>query len=321
MVIEHRALGKSGLSLPILGLGGTGLTGVAATEAADLVAAALRAGVDYFDTAPFYGMGESEARLGAALGGVGTPVIVSTKVGRLLDEPAQAGAAHTCHFDYSYSATMRSLETSLTRLARPRVDIVLVHDLSPRWHGDRLRDRFEEAIKGAFPALRRLRDEGTIGAFGIGVNDCAVCLKALDQTPLDLVMLAGRATLIDTAGFRELLPRCQKEGVGVIAAAPFNSGILATGAREGAHYFYEPASAGVLQRVRRIEVICDQHGVVLAAAALQIALRHPAVTCVLPGPRSATELGRNLQLLEAKIPDAFWRALRSAGLIGDEVPD
>jgi D-threo-aldose 1-dehydrogenase len=299
-----------------------------------LVRAAQARGIRYFDTAPHYGNGLSEHRIGAALRG--TPredFLLSTKVGRLLvpDPHAprdQNGYVDVLPFvqcwDYSHDGTLRSVEDSLQRLSLARIDYVFIHDVARDAHGDAQPQRFREAMNGAVPALARLKADGAIQGFGIGVNDWRVCVDALAHADLDVLLLAGRYTLLDQSALPELLPRCVARGVRVVIGGPFNSGILASGAhpRGGARpYFdYGPAPPEIVDRVAAIEALCAAHGVALKAAALQFPRAHPAVACVLPGARSEAELAENLALSGAPIPGAFWRALRARELVAADAP-
>ncbi len=323
--MRQRRLGRSGLELTELGLGGAPLGGLYSDggdeAAADTLAAAVEAGIRYVDTAPFYGHGLSEHRVGAGLRRLpGDAMVLSTKVGRLLrparDAPPpsmfSAPLPFTPVFDYSYGATMRSLEDSYQRLGRARIDLALIHDCNPRWHGEAYQRRFAEAMDGAYRALDELRGAGIIRAFGVGVNDPDVCLEFARAGRFDCFMLAGRYTLLDQSGLDALLPHCEREGIGILVAAPFNSGILATGAVAGARYFYEPAAPAILERVRRIEEVCRRHAVPLAAAALRFPLGHPAVTSVVVGCSDRAEVLANAGLIRQPIPDALWAELRAA---------
>ncbi len=317
MSIPRRPLGKSGISMPLLAFGASGLGKTTPAAAIETVHAALACGIDHIDTAPFYGLGESERRLRAALGQATLPFTLSTKVGRLL-RPGNDGQTQAV-FDYSYAGAEQSLDESCVRLGRDRVDLAILHDVSRRFHGERTDAVFDEAMAGAYRAMVDWRRAGSVKAIGIGVNDCATCLRALREADFDFLLLAGRITLLDHQGFDQVLPEAQARGVGVIAAAPFNSGILATGARAGATYFYQAASAEILERTRRIESVCARHQVPLPAAALQLPLLHPAVASVLAGYCSVDEVRANLAHARHVIPAAFWEDLRAAGLLGPHV--
>lgn len=292
-------------------------------------AALYGAGLHYFDTAPLYGLGVAEHRLGACLRTVDRrSVVVSTKVGRLL-QPVAGGPASGARsgappfevaFDYSYDATLRSLEHSLQRLGTNSVDIVLIHDVSRRWQGNLVEQRYREAMAGAHRALCDLRSAGTIKALGVGVNDWNILLSFAADGDFDCFMLAGRYTLLDHTSLHTFMPDCQRRGISVLMAAPFNSGILATGARAGATYFYAEAAPEVMMRTRRIETIGARHGVAIGAAALQFPLAHPAVASVVTGMRSADEAAVNLAHCQARIPGDFWNELKHEGLIDPNAP-
>ena len=317
MSMPRRALGKSGISMPLMAFGASGLGRVTPAAAIETVHAALAAGIDHVDTAPFYGLGESERRLRPALAQTTLPFTLSTKVGRLLRSGSDGQTQAL--FDYSHAGAEQSLDESCVRLGRDRVDLAILHDVSRRFHGERTDAVFDEAMAGAYRAMDDWRRAGRVKAIGIGVNDCATCLRALREADFDFLLLAGRITLLDQEGFAEVLPEAQARGVGVIAAAPFNSGILATGARAGATYFYQPASAEILERTRRIESVCARHQVPLPAAALQFPLLHPAVSSVLAGYCSVNEVRANLAHARHVIPVAFWEDLRTKGLLGPHV--
>lgn len=333
-MIATRRLPGSGMPLSELGFGTAPLGNLYRTisdgDAAATIAAALAAGMHYADTAPYYGFGLAEKRLGAGLRAT-EGVVVSTKVGRLL-EPADAPLPEERHgfrsaepyapvYDYSYDGVLRSHAASLARLGTDRVDILLVHDIGRLTHGDRHADRMAELTGGGLRALERLRDEGAIAAFGIGVNECEVALELLDRGPLDLILLAGRYTLLEQGALDALLPRCEASGTGVVIGGPYNSGILAgQGPRAAAHYDYAAAPAPVLEKAGRIEAVCARHQVALGAAALQFVLAHPAVTSVVPGLASATEVAESVARYGAPIPAQLWAELKQEGLLRADAP-
>ncbi|SHN04824.1 aldo/keto reductase [Actinacidiphila paucisporea] len=294
-----------------LGLGTGPLGGLFApvtdAEAAGTLESAWQHGIRYFDTAPHYGAGLAEQRLGRFLAGrPRSEFAVSTKVGRLLTPAADPdtagfhGAPALARVpDYSADGVLRSLEASLARTGLDRVDLVLIHDPDDHW---------AQAAGEAFPVLARLRDEEVVKAVGIGMNQTAMLCRFVAETDVDLVMVAGRHTLLDTSAADELLPRCAEQGVAVLAAGVFNSGVLAD-PRPGAHFDYEPADAATLRRAGRLEELCAAHGVPLAAAALQFPARHPAVTGVVVGARSSDEVAANISHAALDIPDAVWAAL------------
>ena len=320
-----RILPRTGLPLPALGLGCAALGNLYAAVTDEQAAATLDAaranGLSYFDTAPYYGHGRSEQRLGDWLkAGGGAGAILSTKVGRSL-VPLD-GAAPPDHgfvdpapfapvFDYSRDGVMRQVEASLARLGRARIDIVFVHDIGAMTHGADHAAVFAAALDGAFPALAALQAQGVVGAVGIGVNETAACLETLGRVDLDAILLAGRYTLLDPSAGDELLPLCAGRGIGVIIGGPFNSGILSG----GAHYDYATAPLPIVERVSRLTATCAGHGVHLAQAALHYPLRHPAVVSVIAGARSPAEVRANAGHMAAPPPAALWAALAAVGLI------
>ncbi|WP_076999699.1 aldo/keto reductase [Variovorax sp. KK3] len=307
-----------------LGLGGAPLGNLYAPldddEAGRTVEEAWRLGLRYFDTAPLYGHGLSEQRLGQVLRRKPRDdFVLSTKVGRLLSpDPAPPverdgyvrGLPLAPRFDYSHDGALRSIEQSLERLGLSRIDIALIHDIDRHTHGAEAQPaRFREAMDGAYRALDRLRGEGVVGAIGIGVNEWEVCRDALAAGDFDCMMLAGRYTLLDDSAGRELVPLCVARGVKLILAGVFNSGILASGATPGAHFHYRPAPEAVRAHVERIAAMCAGFGVALPAAALRFALDCPAAAAVVVGARSAEEIAQSVALARTPIPHALWDAL------------
>jgi D-threo-aldose 1-dehydrogenase len=316
-----RPLGRGGLSVgrhsfgaaPIGNLGRP----VDEDEWRGALTAAWESGVRYFDTAPHYGLGLAEQRLGEGLEGrTRDEFVVSTKVGRRLapassngmdDEGFAVPATHVRVRDYSRDGVLASLESSLKRLRLDRVDMLLVHD--PDEH-------YREALEGAFPALEELRSQGVITSYGAGMNQVEMLADFVRETDLDVVMLAGRYTLLEQGGLDDLLPECVRRGVSVIAAGVFNSGLLARDRpREGVTYNYEPVPAELVGRVHRIADILEHHGTSLPVAAAQFALAHPAVATVCIGARSAAQVERNATLFDEPVPDAAWRELVAEGLL------
>ena len=318
-----------------LGLGGAPLgnlfEAVSDGEARQLVAAAWAGGCRSFDTAPHYGHGLSERRLGDALRGRPRDAFVlSSKVGRLLVPDAGAPRAQhgyvdippfRQHWDFGAAGTRRSVEDSLQRLGLARLDVAYVHDPDAATHGADAPKVLRQVLKETLPALRQLRGEGLVGAIGLGANDVTVVLQVLAEADLDALMLAGRYSLLDHAALPELLPLCMARGVRVALGGVFNSGILATGTRGGAATFnYAPAAREWLERTARIEAVCDTFAVPLRAAALQFPLAHPAVDIVMLGARKAAEWEDAQAMLRHPVPPEFWAALRAQGLIPEEAP-
>lgn len=295
-----------------------------------MVDRAWAAGARFFDTAPMYGHGLSELRLGAALRErPRDDYVLATKVGRLLRPAPKAridfapwvdAAPFEIVFDYSYDAVMRSIEDSLQRMAVERIDIAYIHDIDRFTRGDDQPAVFETAMDGAWRALAKLRDDGVVKAIGVGVNEWEVCKAALERRDFDCFLLAGRYTLLEQEALDGFLPLCVERGAAVVVGGGFNSGILATGAKAGAKYNYAPAPEPVLAKVRRIEAVCAAHQVALPAAALQFVVAHPAVASFCAGTRTVAQLEQNLDWFSAPIPAAFWTDLKSQGLLREDAP-
>jgi D-threo-aldose 1-dehydrogenase len=286
------------------------------------VEAAWQNGVRYFDTAPHYGLGLSERRLGVALAGrPRDEYVISTKVGRLL-EPFDGeglddeGFAVPRHFrrvrDYSGDGVRRSIESSLERLGTDRVEIVYIHDPDDYW---------DVAFGEAYPALEDLRSQGVVGAIGVGMNQWEMPERFVRETDIDVVMLAGRYTLLEQPALPSFLPACLERGVSVVACGVFNSGLLSKPeVAADAKYNYEEAPPELVARARSIAEVCGRHGVTLPEVAIQFALGHPAVVSVVIGSRTAEQMTSNAAYFSASIPDELWQELKSSGLLGEEVP-
>jgi len=333
----RRTVGRTGLEVGVLGFGGAGIGNLYRVLRDDDAAAAVResyaSGVRYFDTAPFYGFGLSELRIGASLRGAQPAPVISTKVGRALvpTGPQDENVGRQGYFsprpfapkfDYSYDAIRRSHEESLERLGVSRVDILLIHDIGALTHGATNDTYLLQLADGGYRALRELKESGAVSALGVGVNECAAAAQMIEQFELDCVLLAGRYTLLEQTALDELLPLCVRKGVSILCGGPFNSGVLATGARAGAktHYDYAPPPAAVLARVAQLEAACDEFGVPLQAAALQFPLGHPSVATVVAGAASGDEARNIAAKFTRPIPAEFWRALRERGLVDARAP-
>ncbi|KUP92952.1 aldo/keto reductase [Tritonibacter horizontis] len=322
--MKTRQIGQTGLSVTEVAFGcasiGNLYREVSDVQAAAVLDAAWDGGIRYFDTAPHYGRGLSEQRLGAFL--TRHPEArISTKVGRVLS-PAKAPIAEAdsyvnpaqndVRYDYSADGIAESFEQSCARLGRSDVDILYVHDIGAYTHGaEANKAHMEDFLGSGYAQLRRLRDAGRIRAFGLGVNECEVCLDVMREAgPLDVILLAGRLTLLDRSAEAELVPACRAAGCSLVLGGVFNSGILATGPTPGATYDYGPAPREILDRVGALEAQAAEHGLSLATAALQFARQHPAVASVLLGTAKPASLLRNLEALAQPVPEAaaaLWR--------------
>lgn len=323
-----KRMGRLGFGAASLGNLGRAVSDVDASAALE---AALGSGITYYDTAPFYGLGLSERRLGDALRGR-DDLIVSTKVGRLL-RPAPdvdtrgmrdgfvTSMPFAPVFDYTYDGVMRSHEASLQRLGLARVDILYVHDIGRRTHGPAHERHWRNLFDGGgYRALDELRVGGAVRAIGLGVNEWEACVDAMEQGRFDLLMLAGRYTLLDQGSLARFMPAVQRHGARVVGAGVYNSGILATGSAGTPAYDYQPAPPTIIARTRAIEAVCAYFAVPLAAAALQFVLAHPLVISVVPGLASARRVAQTRALMEHPIAPAFWAALRERGLVDVAAP-
>jgi D-threo-aldose 1-dehydrogenase len=318
-----RARLAEGLDVTAIGLGTAPLGGlfspVSDADAEATIERAWSLGVRFFDTAPLYGFGLAERRLGDFLRRQKRDSFaISTKVGRLL-RPANAAPEDDHYkgtpderpqFDFSYDGVMRSVEESLDRLRLDRVDVLLVHDPD---------DHYEDAVAGAFRALRRLREDGTVKAIGAGMNQSGMLGRFAEAAPVDCFLLAGRYTLLDQGALTTLFPVCQAKDIGIILGGIYNSGILAN-PRAGAKFNYEDADAALVARALALEALCRKHGTELKAAAVQFCMAHPAVTVALQGARTAMEVSDNIAMAERSVPSAFWQELRERNLVDVSAP-
>ncbi|MGW5661712.1 aldo/keto reductase [Streptomyces sp. NPDC003758] len=319
------ALGGRGVEVSPLAFGAAGIgnlySEMSEEQAYDAVQAAWQSGIRYFDTAPHYGLGLSERRLGAALREhPRTAYTVSTKVGRLLEPTDEGGddlangfavpATHRRVWDFSADGVRRGLEASLARLGLDRVDVVYLHDPD---------DHAEQAFREGYPALERLRSEGLVGAIGAGMNQAEMLTRFVRETDVDVVLCAGRYTLLDQRALTELLPAAAERGVSVVVGGAFNSGLLAD-PRPGATFNYATAPEELLDRALRLKTLAERHGTTLRAAALAFCSAHPAVASVLVGARSAAEVRDCAEQFAATVPAGFWQELREAGLLPPHAP-
>ena len=320
-MLRHGAqvdLGRAGLKISRLGLGTAPLGGmfnkVEESTSDELIKTAIEKGVTYFDTSPFYGHTKAELRLGRglALADAQKTAVVSTKVGRVFNPGEFNGPtifqdreAFIPIFDYSASGIRRSFEESLSRLQLDHLDILLIHD--PENHMD-------QAISQAYPEVEKIRSEGLVKSIGVGINYSDLATRFINETDIDIVLIAGRFTLLEQTALRDLLPRALEKNVSVLAAGVFNSGILVN-PNNGATYDYELANGAQIEKARAINKVVAEFSLPVAAVGLQFPLRHPAVRAVLTGARSATELNSNINAFNLELPDEIWTALESQGLI------
>lgn len=329
-MIKKRQLGDTAVSLSEMSFGAAGVGNLFKAldnlQSESVICAAKDAGIEYFDTAPHYGAGLSERRLGLALHGF-TPenMVISTKVGRILRPRDTTTAADDCgfvnepamqrYYDYSYDGVMRSFEDSCQRLGTQHIDVLLMHDIGRQCQGDNHDSSFKQAMEGGYKAMDELRRQKLVKAIGLGVNEWQVCEQTFAHADFDCFMVANCLTLLNNDIVDPFLQRCSQKKVGIIAAAPFNSGILATGSKGAGHYFYGKVPALVMEKVIRMEKICADFDVPLAAAALQYPLLFPVVSSVLVGMSSSARVSDNLALYHTTIDTQLWHELRDAALI------
>lgn len=321
--MRKRRIGTTALEVTEVGFGGAAIGGLYRAcpreIAMETLAGAWDAGMRYFDTAPHYGFGLSERRLGDFLRDKPRgDYVLSTKVGRLLtpvpeDQVPDLGYVEPLPFrvdyDYSYDGIMRSVEFSYARLGLNRIDILFVHDIGVYTHGvEKTKLHFRQLMDGGLKALEELKSSGTISAYGLGVNEVQICLDVMAEAPLDCILLAGRYSLLDRSAEERLLPLCRAQNTSLVIGGVFNSGILATGPVQGANFDYGPASPDVLARVGAMEDVARRQGIPLAAAALKFPLREPVVATVLIGTARPSSLARNLDLLTTDVPEAAYAA-------------
>lgn len=342
-LLPARTFGRSSVPMSLLGFGAAPIGNLyqplSDAQATGAVKSALDSGIRYFDTAPHYGFGLSESRLGAALANnpVNEPVIISTKVGRLLvPSSSNASVRHGFadapplepRFDYSYDGVMRSFESSLKRLRRKHIDILLAHDLGPLTHGADHPARFREFMDGGYRAMNELKASGQVTAIGLGTNEWQICEAALKHGDFDGFLLAGRYTLLEQSAWESFLPLCARRGASVILGGPFNSGILATGVKSAdsasgkvpLYYNYEPAPQTIIDRVAQLETVCEEFAVPLAAAALQFPIAHPQICSVLAGLATDAQVQQALAWINTPIPDELWQRLRERELLHPAAP-
>lgn len=331
---EPRTLGTSGVPVTPLTLGtaplGNFYRPLPPSQARAIVESAWDLGVRTFDTAPVYGLGLSEHRLGSALDGrPASERVISTKVGRLLrrtTDPSRdtglwvSAAPFDVTIDYSYDGVMRSIEDSMSRLMVDRIDIALIHDIDVANHGQDQPARFAEALDGGYRALAELKAQGVVRAIGVGVNETGVAMDTMRRVKLDCVLVAGRYTLLEQGALDDFLPMCLEQSVGVILGGVFNSGILAQGPVDGARYNFTAAPEDVMRRTREIYSACERHAVSPRAVALQFAAAHPAVSTLCVGVSKPEQLVSNVELMGTQIPVELWAELKDRGYIRSDAP-
>lgn len=333
-----RQIGKTSLKVSPLGFGAASMgnlfQAVSDSDAQTTLAAAIDVGMNLFDTAPRYGAGLSERRVGDALRPLAkNKYVLSTKVGRMLTPDVKADIHQLrhgfltpmpfeAHYDYSYDGIMRSYEDSLQRLGLAQIDVLLVHDIGVDTHGDQDQHYFQQLQLGGYKALDELRASGQIKAVGLGVNESEICERVMDIGKFDCFLLAGRYSLLEQAPLKTFLPKCEAHGASIILGGPYNSGILATGVKgsDTPFYNYEPAPQHIIDKVAKIEAVCEAFGVSLPAAALQFPLGHSAVASVIPGLGSAERVHKTIALFNEEIPQSFWHALINLNLIDNAAP-
>ena len=327
--IQKVQIANTGAFVTRLGLGGAPFGGVrlgtgdfgdtSSDVAVEVIRRAYALGIRYFDTAPLYGAGRSEVRYGRALEGIDrSKFVMSTKVGRVLEllrggmTPEESPDGFADHYpvnSWSRDDVLRSIEESLARLRMDQIEIALVHDPDQSESGER------QAMEEAFPTLMELKSQSVIKAVGCGMNEWQMPARFIREVGLDIVLLAGRYTLLDHSANSEFMPLCVDRHVSVVIGGPYNSGILARDLSGTVTFDYEPAPAELIDQAKRLKAVCERHGVDLKAAALQYVLAHPAVASVIPGAQSVGELEENIAMIQAEIPDALWADMKSEGLI------
>lgn len=332
-----RSLGRTAVQVSRLGFGGATLGNIREpleeSRAALAIEVGYGAGIGYFDTAPWYGLGLSERRIGTVLGAKPRDsFVLSTKVGRVLMRPNDPatfererwtyGLPFKVRFDYTRDGILRSYEDSLTRMGINRIDALLIHDLDPGYHQTEagVQARLDELDAGGYAALRELKERGEIGAIGAGINVTGMIPRFLERFDLDFFIVAMPYTLLNQEALDTDLPLCVERGASIVIGAVFASGILATGPDATPMYGYTPAESPVVERTRRIQAVCQRYGVPLGAAALQFPFGHQGVSSVIPGPDSAEQVRTNLQWMRWAIPPELWVELKSEGLIRADAP-
>ncbi|WP_416306007.1 aldo/keto reductase [Neptunicella sp. SCSIO 80796] len=334
--VKKRIVGNTGVVVTELGLGGASLgnlyqpmTDSSAKQIVDYLHAQQ---LQLFDTAPYYGFGLSESRLGNALDKIAGDFVLSTKVGRVLhpiDDFVYQGPREgfcseqpfSAEFDYSYDGIMQSYQASLQRLQTDKIDILLVHDIGRQTHGAKHQYYLKQFKNSGYRALQELKNRGAVRAIGLGVNETEICMELMLWADFDCFLLAGRYTLLEQGALTNLFAECLQRGISVIAGGIFNSGILASGKQHSTRYYnYQPAPDNVLRKVAQLQAVCEVFDVQLAAAALQFVLAHPVVCAAIPGIASLEQAQQIVQYYNAEIPQAFWQVLKDQQLISPLSP-
>lgn len=336
--LKKKSIGNTGLEVTTLGFGAASVgnlyKAVTDDEAKRTLTASIESGINLYDTAPRYGLGLSERRVGDALRSLNREdFVLSTKVGRVLTPDRKANTNELrygfdtpmpfdAHYDYTYDGIMRSFEDSLQRLGLAEIDILLVHDIGVDTHGEKDGYYYDQLATSGYKALDELRSNKLIKAVGLGVNETEICERVMTLGQFDCFLLAGRYSLLEQDALNSFLPKCEQHGASIILGGPYNSGILATGVKNSANptYNYEPAPQDVINKVSAIEDTCEEFGVTLAAAALQFPLAHQAVATVIPGLGSERRVHKTTELFNEVIPAEFWQALKDKGLVKQQAP-
>jgi len=337
-VLAKNSLGKTPLQVSELGFGGASVgnlyQAISDEQASQTLQAAIASSINLFDTAPRYGLGLSERRIGDALRNLpNQDYVLSTKVGRILSPDLKAKVNEVrygfetpmpfeAHYDYSYDGIMRSYFDSLQRLGLAKIDVLLVHDLGAATHQDLDSYYYQQFKSSGYKALEQLRQQGLVKAVGLGVNETQICERVMELGQFDCFLLAGRYSLLEQDSLSSFLPKCALHGASIILGGPYNSGILATGVSgpNTSLYNYEAAPEHIIKRVAQIEDVCREFDVTLAAAALQFPLAHPCVASVIPGLGSEELVYKTTDLLTQSIPSEFWTRLQQQGLLNELAP-
>jgi len=330
-----RRVGATNLMLPALGFGTAPLGELYAkvdeAESQKTLKAAWDGGIRYYDTAPWYGRGLAERRLGTFLRAKSRrEFLISTKVGRTLFEPSNPDTFDTApwagglkldvKFDYSYDGIMRSYEEALQRLGLDTIDALVIHDLDAAYHGENISRHLNDLQMSGMRALDKLKASGDIVAYGIGVNSIGDFERAAAEIDLDFALIAMPYTLLEQGSLHTSMADCVRRNISVIIGSPFASGILATGANSTANYAYVAAPQEIQEKTRQLEAICKAHGVSILAAALQFPMAHPAVVSIIPGATQASYVTQDIAAFETTIPDSFWSDIKAQGLVVADAP-